>query len=60
MKRVFLVDVLRYPCCGRRRRLLAAITEGRVERAILQALGLPTEAPVVHLARGPPDEVCWE
>jgi hypothetical protein len=60
MKRVFLVDVLRCPRCGGRRRILAAITEGRVVRAILDALGLPTEPPVVHPARGPPDELLWE
>jgi hypothetical protein len=60
MKRVFLVDVLRCPRCGDRRRILAAITEGRVVRAILTSLGLPTEAPVVHPARGPPDELLWE
>jgi hypothetical protein len=60
LKRVFLVDVLRCTRCGGRRRILAAITEGRVIRAILDALGLPTEPPVVHPARGPPDEVFWE
>jgi hypothetical protein len=54
------VDVLRCPRCGGRRKVLAAITESRVVRAILDALGLPTEAPVVHLARGPRDEVSWE
>jgi hypothetical protein len=37
-----------------------AITEGRVVRAILASLGLPTEPPVVHPARGPPDELSWE
>lgn len=60
MKRVFLVDVLRCPRCGGRRRILAAITEGRVVRAILEALGLPTEPPTVHPARGPPEELFWE
>ena len=60
MKRVFLVDVLRCPRCGGRRKVLAAITEGRVVRAILEALGLPTEPPTVHPAFGPPDEVYWE
>jgi hypothetical protein len=43
MKRVFLVDVLRCPRCGGRRRVLAAITESRVVRAILASLGLPAE-----------------
>jgi len=55
MQRVFALDVLRCPSCGGRRRILAAITEGRVIRAILAALDLPTEAPVVPVARGPPE-----
>jgi hypothetical protein len=54
--RVFLLDVLRYPRCGGRRKLLAAITEGRAVRAILDALGLPTGLPVVHPVRVPPGE----
>jgi hypothetical protein len=60
LKRVFLVDVLRCPRCGGRRRILTAITEGRVVRAILASLGLPTEPALVHPARGPPDEWLWE
>jgi len=53
LKRVFAVDVLRCGCGGRRK-ILAAITQTEVIVAILAALGLPTEAPVVHPARGPP------
>jgi len=53
LKRVFAVDVLRCRCGGRRR-ILAAITQAEVIVAILAALGLPTEAPVVYPARGPP------
>jgi len=53
LKRVFAVDVLRC-ACGGRRKILAAITQAEVIVAILAALGLPTEAPVVHPARGPP------
>jgi hypothetical protein len=60
LKLVFLVDVLRCPRCGGRRKILAAITEGRVIRAILTSLRLPTEPPVVHPARGPHDELLWE
>jgi hypothetical protein len=59
IKRVFLVDVLRCPRCGGRRKILAAITDGRVIRAILTSLGLPSEPPAVHPARGPPDELLW-
>jgi hypothetical protein len=55
LKRVFAVDVLRCPGCGGRRRLIAAITQAEVNRAILAALGLPTEPPAVHPARGPPE-----
>jgi len=50
---VFAVDVLRCGCGGRRK-ILAAITQSEVIVAILAALHLPTEAPVVHPARGPP------
>lgn len=59
MQRVFALDVLRCPSCGGRRRILAAITEGRVIRAILQSLGLPADPPVVASARSPP-ELSWE
>jgi hypothetical protein len=55
MTRVFLVDVLHCPRCGGWRRILAAITEGRVIRAMLASLGMPTELPSVRPARGPPD-----
>jgi len=54
LKRVFAVDVLRCPGCGGRRKIVAAITQAAVVRAILSALGLPTEPPAVHPARGPP------
>jgi len=51
------VDALRCRCGGRRR-IIAAITQAEVIVAILAALHLPTEAPVVHTrmdwARGPP------
>jgi hypothetical protein len=54
LKRVFAVDVLRCPGCGGRRKIVAAITQAAVIRAILAALGLPTDPPAVHPARGPP------
>ena len=60
LRRVFLVDVLRCARCGGRRKILAAITEAAVVRAMLTSLGLPTEVPVVHPARGPPEELLWE
>ena len=55
LKRVFAVDVLSCHRCGGRREVLALITKGSVVCAILECLGLPTEGPVVHPARGPPE-----
>jgi hypothetical protein len=40
--------------------ILAALTQASVIRAMLDALGLPTEPPFVHPARGPPEEVLRE
>ncbi len=51
MQRVFSVDVLRCSGCGGRHKILAAITQADVIRAILAALGLPSEPPVVHMRR---------
>ena len=45
LARVFLIDVLRCPHCGGRRRILSFITEPRTVRRILSHLGLPTTAP---------------
>jgi len=55
LKRVFAVDVLSCGLCGGRRRVLALITSGCVVRAMLTCLGLPTEPPRIHPARGPPE-----
>jgi len=49
------LDVLRCGLCGGQRELIAQITQPGVLTAILAALGLPTEAPRVHPARGPPE-----
>jgi hypothetical protein len=38
-----------------RRRILASITEGPAIRALLAALGLPTDPPELPPARGPPE-----
>ena len=53
LRRVFAEDVLRCPC-GARRRIIAAITDPPVVRAILECLGLPADPPAVHPARAPP------
>jgi len=55
LRRVFAVDVMRCHRCGGRRKLIAQITQPLVVTAILSALGLPTEAPLVHSARAPPE-----
>jgi hypothetical protein len=55
LRRVFGLDVLHCPGCGGRRRIVAAITQGPVMRAILESLGLPAEPPVAATARGPPE-----
>jgi hypothetical protein len=52
---VFAIDVLRCGRCGGRRKLVAQITWSGVVVAMLLALGLPIEAPVVHSTRGPPE-----
>jgi len=52
MKRVFLLDVLRCPCGGSRRRI-ATITEAGAVARILRCLGLVKSSP----ARGPPEVV---
>jgi hypothetical protein len=47
-----LEDVLTCPC-GRRRRVVADITERDVIVKILQHVGLPTEPPPIARARSP-------
>lgn len=46
-----LIDVLRCPACGGRRRIVSFLTESDVVRRILTHLGLPTDAPAVAPAR---------
>ena len=55
LRRVFAIDVLKCHRCGGRRRLIAQITQPGVVAAILTALGLPTDVPRLHPARGPPE-----
>ena len=55
LARVFSVDVLRCELCGGRRRLIAQITQPHVVESMLKSLGLPSEAPLVPPARGPPE-----
>jgi hypothetical protein len=52
---VFAIDVLRCDLCVGRRELIAQLTDPAVVRANLRSACLPTEVPVLHLARGPPE-----
>ena len=52
LRRVFLEDVLRCPCGGRRR-ILSEVTEPAAVVTILEYLGLPARAPPVAAARDP-------
>ena len=52
IQRVFLEDVLRCPCGGRRR-IHRSVTEPVAVVAILEHVGLPARAPPVAPARDP-------
>jgi len=54
LKRVFMTDVLTYPKCQGRMKILAAITKPEAIRKILDHLGIPSEAPRRTSARPPP------
>ena len=58
LHRVYLIDVLRCPCGGRRT-VLAAIHDPDSIRKVLEAMGLSSEVPVLPAARGPPAESAW-
>jgi hypothetical protein len=55
LRRTFAVDVQECPKCHGRLRLIAAIVDPPVARAILTSLGMPTSAPVTARARDPTD-----
>lgn len=55
LKRTFEIDVLACPWWGGKRQLIALLTDGKVVRAILEHLGLPTAAPLLASARAPPE-----
>jgi len=56
MRRVFAVDVLKCPSCGGPMRILAAIHDPDVVRAILESMGLPARAPPNHSRRPEPED----
>jgi hypothetical protein len=55
LRRTFAVDVQECPKCHGRLRLIAAIVDPPVARAILSSLGMPTSAPAPARARDPTD-----
>ena len=55
LRRTFAVDVQECPKCHGRLRLMAAIVDPPVARAILASLDMPTSAPVTARARDPTD-----
>jgi hypothetical protein len=58
LKRAFGIDVMQCPECGGRMRVIATISQDQpdVIKAILEAMGLPSEAPPLAPARDPPPE----
>jgi len=56
LRRSFDVDIEQCSRCGGRIRLIQSVTEPTVARAILERLGLPTEAPSAARARDPTDD----
>ena len=54
LKRVFSIDIETCPKCAGKMKVIAAIEDPKVIKKILKHLGLPTEPPPLHPARGPP------
>jgi hypothetical protein len=55
LRRCFDVDVLACPKCGGRLRVLGEVTDASVVKLVLDALGMPSDAPRVARARDPTD-----
>jgi hypothetical protein len=53
LRRTFALDVQQCPKCAGRLRLIQNITQPAVAQAILERLGMPTEAPTAARARDP-------
>jgi hypothetical protein len=56
LQRTFQVDALECPKCRGRMRVIAAIHEPAVAKAILECLGMTTEVPDCARARDPTDD----
>jgi hypothetical protein len=54
LKRVFNIDINTCGICQGRMKIIAAIEDPQVIKKILSHLGLPTNAPAIYPARGPP------
>lgn len=60
LKRTFGVDLLTCELCGGRRRVLAAMTEPKEARRVLEHLRLPSVPLPLAPAQGPPQRELWE
>ncbi len=60
LRRSFDIDIEQCPKCGGPIRLIQSVTEPNVARAILERLGLPTEAPRAARARDPTDDEVYD
>ena len=58
LEKTFKVDGYVCPACGGRRRVLACLTSAAAVGAVLRHLKLPTVAPPLAPARGPP-QLAW-
>ncbi len=56
LRRVFAIDAFMCPHCGSTLRLIAAIEDPAVARAILECMDLPARAPPTAEASGEPRE----
>ena len=54
LKRVFNIDVSTCSACSKQMKIIASIEDPQVIKKILSHLGLPTKAPTIFPARGPP------
>ena len=54
LKRVFGIDVSICPKCSGQIKIIAAIEDPKVIKKILDHMGIPSTAPRLHPARGPP------
>ena len=56
LRKSFAIDILKCSQCGGKMKILVAIMDGRVIKAILENQGLPSEKPKLFPARAPPQK----